>query len=90
MSAVHHQARIELTGVGRRTNPLSRKWRGGTDGAPRRETRKLFRRLLLTRLVELFDAGRLQFYGSRTALRDRSAFLRHLLATPPLLLNRMT
>ena len=34
--------------------------------------------MFLTRLVELFDAGRLQFHGNRAPLRDRSAFLRHL------------
>jgi hypothetical protein len=45
---------------------------------PVRVLSKLFRRLFLTRLVELFDAGRLQFYGHQAALRDRSAFLRHL------------
>jgi len=45
---------------------------------PVRVLGKLFRRLFLTRLIELFDAGRLQFHGSRAALRDRSAFLHHL------------
>ena len=45
---------------------------------PVRVLSKLFRRLFLTRLVELFDAGRLQFHGQQASLRDRSAFLRHL------------
>ncbi|MDQ1740648.1 MAG: hypothetical protein QOE53_2300 [Pseudonocardiales bacterium] len=45
---------------------------------PVRVLSKLFRRLFLTRLIELFDAGRLQFHGHQAALRDRSAFLRHL------------
>ena len=45
---------------------------------PVRVLSKLFRRLFLTRLVELFDAGRLQFHGNQAALHDRSAFLRHL------------
>ena len=48
---------------------------------PVRVLGKLFRRLFLTRLVELFDAGRLQFHGRQAALRDRSAFLHHLAPT---------
>jgi hypothetical protein len=39
---------------------------------------KLFRRLFLTRLLDLHDAGRLRFYGAQTGLRDRAAFQRHL------------
>ena len=38
---------------------------------------KLFRRLFLTRLVALHEAGRLNFFGM-AQLRDRQAFLRHL------------
>jgi len=39
---------------------------------------KLFRRLFLTRLVALHEAGRLAFFGSIAHLTDRRAFLRHL------------
>ena len=39
---------------------------------------KLFRRLFLTRLMALYDAGRLAFFGSLAHLSDRRAFLRHL------------
>jgi hypothetical protein len=39
---------------------------------------KLFRRLFLTRLIALHDAGRLAFFGGLAPLADRSAFLRHL------------
>ena len=39
---------------------------------------KLFRRLFLTRLVALHDAGRLGFFGSLVHMADRRAFLRHL------------
>ena len=39
---------------------------------------KLFRRLFFTRLVALYDAGRLAFFGSLAHLADRRAFLRHL------------
>ena len=39
---------------------------------------KLFRRLFLTRLIQLHDAGRLAFFGSSAELAERRAFLRHL------------
>ena len=45
---------------------------------PVRVLGKLFRRLFLTRLTALHDAGRLAFYGSMTGLADRRTFLRHL------------
>ena len=38
----------------------------------------LFRRLFLTRLLQLHDAGRLAFFGAAAHLADRRAFLRHL------------
>jgi hypothetical protein len=38
----------------------------------------LFRRLFLTRLLQLQDAGRLAFFGKLAGLADRRAFLRHL------------
>jgi hypothetical protein len=45
---------------------------------PVRVLGKLFRRLFLTRLTALYDAGRLAFFGSMTDLADRRTFLRHL------------
>jgi hypothetical protein len=45
---------------------------------PVRVLGKLFRRLFLTRLVALYDAGRLAFFGSAAYLADRRSFLRHL------------
>jgi hypothetical protein len=45
---------------------------------PVRVLGKLFRRLFLTRLVALHDAGKLAFFGSMALLADRRAFLRHL------------
>jgi hypothetical protein len=45
---------------------------------PVRVLGKLFRRLFLTRLIALYDAGRLAFVGSMAHLADRRAFLRHL------------
>ena len=45
---------------------------------PVRVLGKLFRRLFLTRLIQLHDAGKLTFFGSVAHLADRRAFLRHL------------
>ena len=45
---------------------------------PVRVLGKLFRRLFLTRLMALYDAGRLSFFGTLAHLGDRRAFLRHL------------
>jgi hypothetical protein len=39
---------------------------------------KLFRRIFLTKLMALHEAGRLVFFGSLAPLVDRRAFLRHL------------
>ena len=45
---------------------------------PVRVLGKLFRRLFLTRLLALYDAGKLRFYGSMAQLAGRGAFLRHI------------
>lgn len=45
---------------------------------PVRVLANLFRRLFLTRLVALHDAGRLAFFGSAAHLADHQAFLHHL------------
>jgi Putative transposase/Transposase zinc-binding domain len=45
---------------------------------PVRVLGKLFRRLFLTRLIALYDAGRLAFFGRLAPLADRRTFLRHL------------
>jgi len=45
---------------------------------PVRVLGKLFRRLFLTRLLALHDAGRLRFHGTQNGLHDRAAFQRHL------------
>lgn len=45
---------------------------------PVRVLGKLFRRLFLTRLLQLHDAGQFAFFGSLAPLADRRAFLRHL------------
>ncbi len=45
---------------------------------PVRVLGKLFRRLFLTRLVALHDAGRVGFFGTMAHLADRRTFQRHL------------
>lgn len=45
---------------------------------PVRVLGKLFRRLFLTRLLALYDEGRLFFRGNSTQLADRRSFLRYL------------
>ena len=45
---------------------------------PVRVLGKLFRRLFLTRLTALHDAGRLAFFSSMAQLADRRAFMRRL------------
>jgi Putative transposase/Transposase zinc-binding domain len=45
---------------------------------PVRVLGKLFRRLFLTRLMDLHDAGKLVFFGDQAELADRRRFLRHL------------
>jgi len=45
---------------------------------PVRVLGKLFRRLFLTRLLQLYDVGRLAFFGPLAPLTDRRTFLQHL------------
>jgi hypothetical protein len=45
---------------------------------PVRVLGKLFRRLFLTQLIELHDAGKLVFFGAQADLAGRRRFLRHL------------
>ena len=45
---------------------------------PVRVLSKLFRRLFLTRLIELHESKRLQFFGDLAGLKERRAFLCHL------------
>src|ERR1700748_272994 len=45
---------------------------------PVRVLGKLFRRLFLTQLIELHEAGKLVFFGAQSELAERCGFLRHL------------
>jgi hypothetical protein len=48
---------------------------------PVRVLSRLFRRLFLEYLIKAFDTGKLEFFSSWEALRERRAFLRHLAPT---------
>ncbi len=82
-SALTHHPHLHMIVPGGGISPDGQRWVSSRPAflLPVRVLGKLFRRLFLTRLVELFDAGRLQFHGSRVALRDRPMFLRHLAPT---------
>jgi len=79
-SALTHHPHIHMIVPGGGISLDGRRWVSSRPAflLPVRVLGKLFRRLFLARMIELFDAGRLQFHGHRAALRDRSAFLRHL------------
>ena len=59
-------------------SPDGTRWVSSRPGflLPVRVLSKLFRRLFLTRLLELYIAGRLNFFGEQADLRDRRGFLR--------------
>ena len=82
-SALTHHPHIHMIVPGGGISLNGQRWVSSrrTFLLPVRVLGKLFRRLFLTRLVELFDAERLQFHGNRAALHDRGAFLRHLAPT---------
>ena len=82
-SALTHHPHIHMIVPGGGISLDGQRWVSSRPAflLPVRVLGKLFRRLFLTRLVELFDAGRLQFYGKQTGLCDRTAFQRHLAPT---------
>ena len=79
-SAMTHHPHIHMIVPGGGLSPDGSRWVSSRRAflLPVRVLGKLFRRLFLTRLMALHDAGRLGFYGSLTHLADRRAFLRHL------------
>ena len=56
------------------------RWIGSRAGflLPIRVLSKLFRRLFITRLIELHAGGKLTFFGQSECLGDRRAFVRHV------------
>jgi hypothetical protein len=79
-SALTHHPHIHMIVPGGGIAPDGSRWISPRSAflLPVRVLGKLFRRLFLTRLIALHDAGRLSFYGSMAGLADRRAFLRHL------------
>lgn len=78
-SAMTHHPHIHMIVPGGGIGPDGR-WVSSRPAflLPVRVLGALFRRLFLTRLLELYDAERLRFFGKLVGLGDRRAFLRHL------------
>jgi hypothetical protein len=79
-SAMTHHPHVHMIVPGGGIAPDGRRWISSWPAflLPVRVLGKLFRRLFLTRLVALHDAGRLAFFGPMAHLAERRAFLRHL------------
>ena len=79
-SAMTHHPHIHMIVPGGGLSPDGSRWISSRPAflLPVRVLGKLFRRLFLTRLTALHEAGRLAFFGSLAHLADRRAFLRHL------------
>jgi hypothetical protein len=79
-SALTHPPHVHMIVPGGGIAPDGQRWIFSRPAflLPVRVLGKLFRRLFLTRLIDLHDAGKLSFFGSLATLADRRAFLRHL------------
>ncbi len=79
-SAMMHHSHVHMIVPGGGIAPRGTQWISSRPAflLPARVLGKLFRRLFLTRLNVLHDAGKLAFFGSIAHLSDRSAFQRHL------------
>ncbi len=79
-SAMTHHPHVHMIVPGGGIAPDGSRWISSRPAflLPVRVLGKLFRRLFLTRLAVLHEAGRLAFFGSLAHLADRRAFLRHL------------
>jgi len=79
-SAMTHHPHVHMIVPGGGISLDGRRWVSSRPAflLPVRVLGKLFRRLFLTRLVALHDAGRLCFFGTLAHLAERRAFLRHL------------
>jgi hypothetical protein len=79
-SAMTHHPHVHMIVPGGGIAPDGSRWISSRPAflLPVRVLGKLFRRLFLTRLVALHNAGRLAFFGSAAHLADREAFMRHL------------
>jgi hypothetical protein len=79
-SALTHHPHVHMIVPGGGIAPDGQRWIASRPAflLPVRVLGKLFRRLFLTNLLALHDAGRLAFFGGLAPLADRRAFLRHL------------
>ncbi len=81
-SALTHHPHVHMIVPGGGISLDGRRWISSRPAflLPVRVLGMLFRRLFLTRLIELHATGRLVFFGTHAGLTDRRAFLRHLAA----------
>src|SRR5690606_35013664 len=79
-SAMTHHPHIHMIVPGGGLSPDGSRWISSRPAflLPVRVLGKLFRRLFLTRLLVLHDAGRRGCFGSMAHLAERQAFLRYL------------
>ena len=79
-SALTHHPHVHMIVPGGGIAPDGTRWISSRPAflLPVRVMGKLFRRLFLTRLLALYDARKLRFYGGMAHLSDRRAFLRHI------------
>jgi hypothetical protein len=79
-SAMTHHPHVHMIVPGGGISPDGSRWISSRPAflLPVRVLGKLFRRLFLSRLVALHDAGRLASFGVIAHLAERRAFLRHL------------
>ncbi len=79
-SAMTHHPHVHMIVPGGGISPDGMRWVASRTGflLPVRVLSKLFRRLFLTRLLELHAAGKLAFFGQSERLGGRRAFVRHV------------
>jgi hypothetical protein len=81
-SAMTHHPHIHMIVPGGGISLDGRRWISSRPAflLPVRVLGALFRRLFLTQPIELYEAGRLAFFGTQAGLADRRLFLRRLTA----------
>ena len=81
-SAMTHHPHIHMIVPGGGISLDGQRWISSRPAflLPVRVLGALFRRLFLTQLIELYEAGRLTFFGTQAGLADRRLFLRRLTA----------
>lgn len=79
-SALTHHPHVHMIVPGGGIAPSGTRWVSSRPAflLPVRVLGTLFRRLFMTRLIKLYDAGQLAFFGSAAHLNQRRAFLKQL------------